>query len=135
MFHFIIYINYVTILMYTFLMKKLLLLIPVAIMLNSCSQVDGANPSQNKALNSVSGKKEKEQSGFMQQSLDNWVKEDWTPRVEKDETIKKKNEDDSRNFTMQEYVDKIAIYNKEQNSTLEESHTQKVNSMPIIGKK
>lgn len=121
--------------MYTSSMKNIILAISAIVLLTSCSKVDGANPSQNKALSSVSGKKEKEQSGFMQQALDSWVKEEWSPRVEKDETIKKKNEDENRNFTMQEYVDKIAIYNKEQNSTLEESHTQKVNSLPVIGKK
>ena len=66
--------------MYTSLMKKLLLLIPMAFMMNSCSQVDGANPSQNKVVNAVAGKKEKKPA-LMQNLLDNWLKNEWTPTV------------------------------------------------------
>lgn len=119
--------------MYTFAMKNLILAISAIILLTSCSKVDGANPSQNKALNAVAGKQEKEQSGFMQQALDNWVKEDWTPTVEKNETIKKSNSNEERNFTLQEYADKIEAYTKEQNLTSQDSHTNKINSMPVIG--
>ncbi len=119
--------------MYTLTMKNLILAVSAIILLTSCSKVDGANPSQNRALNSVSGKEEKEKSGYLQEALNNWTKNDWTPAVEKNEDIKKKNENESRNFTLQEYVDKIEVYNKEQNSTHTESHKKKISSMPVIG--
>lgn len=116
-------------------MKSIIMTISALFLFASCSKVDGVNPSQNKALNSVNGKKEKSQSGYMQQAVDKWLEEDWTPRVEKNEAIKKANKDEDREFTLQEYVDKIVIYNKELNATFEDSHTQKVNSMPVIGGK
>jgi len=119
--------------MYTFVMKNLILAISVIVLLSSCSKVDGVNPSQNKALNSLSGKEENKKSGHMQQALDNWLKSDWTPSVEKDESIKKKNEDQGRDFTLQEYVDKMSAYNKEHNSSDNESHKDKISSMPVIG--
>ncbi|MDD5401491.1 MAG: hypothetical protein PHQ93_09920 [Sulfurimonas sp.] len=114
-------------------MNNLILAISAVVLLTSCSKVDGANPSQNRALNSISGELENKKSSFLQNKLDSWVKEEWTPTVEKNETIKKKNEDESRNFVLQEYVDKMGVYNKEHNSTTAESHTQKISSMPIIG--
>ena len=119
--------------MYTLTMKNLILAVSAIILLTSCSKVDGANPSQNRALSSVSGKEEKEKSGYLQEALNNWTKNDWTPAVEKNEDIKMKNENESRNFTLQEYVDKIEVYNKEQNSTHTESHKKKISSMPVIG--
>jgi len=155
-------------------MKKLLLLIPVAFMLNSCSQVDGANPSQNKVLNAISGKKEKK-AAFMQNALDNWLKNEWSPtvsgtkapkaqtkvkivpnvdgsaklvevktglilkeitkeQVKKQKEVKIKYKDGDRNFTLQEYVDKLSVYNSTHTSDEKNSHTNKINSMPVIGK-
>ncbi|MDD3451660.1 hypothetical protein [Sulfurimonas sp.] len=56
--------------------------ISAALLLASCAKVDGANPSQNQALNAISGKKESDNSGFMQQKLDRWLKEEWSPITE-----------------------------------------------------
>lgn len=120
--------------MYNSVMKTVIMTILIAIFFISCSKIDGVNPSQNKALMDVAGKEEKANSGYMQQALDNWIEKDWTPTVEKDESIKKKNEDESRDFTIQEYVDKITIYASEQNATSDESHSQKIKTMPVIGK-
>ncbi len=63
-------------------MKTLIMTLSAALLLVSCAKVDGANPSQNRALNAVSGKKESDNSGFMQQKLDKWLKEEWSPIVE-----------------------------------------------------
>jgi hypothetical protein len=107
------------------------------IIFTACQKVDGVNPSQNKALNAISGKKEKK-SGYMQNALNNWINNEWTPAVEKDETIKEQNKNESRSFTIQEYVDKASLYSKEKkiqkDSTPNESHFKKINNMPIIGK-
>ena len=160
--------------MYTFNMKKLLLLIPIAIMLNSCSQVEGVNPSQNRALNYVAGKKEKKPA-LMQNLLDNWLKNEWTPsvsdakaptgqtrvkiipnndgsaklvetktgvvlkeitkeQIKKQEEIKAKYKEEDRDFTLQEYIDKMAVYNSTNYSDEKDSHTKKINSMPVIGR-
>lgn len=63
-------------------MKTLIMTLSAALLLVSCAKVDGANPSQNQALNAVSGKKESDKNGFMQQKLDRWLKEEWSPIVE-----------------------------------------------------
>lgn len=120
--------------MYNSVMKTLIMTISLALLFTSCSKVDGANPSQNKALNTIAGKNEKQKSGYMQQKLDNWIERDWTPTVEKNESIKEKNKDESRGFTIQEYVDKIKLYTSEQNTTQNESHSQKIKSLPVVGK-
>ncbi|MCW8895790.1 MAG: hypothetical protein OQK48_00470 [Sulfurimonas sp.] len=154
-------------------MKKLLLLIPVALMLNSCSQVDGANPSQNKAVNAVAGKKEKKPAA-MQNMLDSWLKNEWNPivsgteaptadtkvkivpnedgsaklveaktgvvlkemtkeQVKKQKEVQKKYQEEDRAFTLQEYVDKMSVYSSTHVSDDEDSHTKKINDMPVIG--
>jgi len=63
-------------------MKTLIMTLSAALLLVSCAKVDGANPSQNQALNAISGKKESGNSGFMQQKLDKWLTEEWSPIVE-----------------------------------------------------
>lgn len=145
------------------------------ILLSACSKVEGVNPSQNEALNGIAGKKEKK-SGYMQQKLDKWLNEEWSPLVEgtepptgdtavkiiegedgtaklveaktgtplkkmtNEEVIKQKEmqekySDEDRNFTLQEYVDKMALYNSTHASDENESHAQKINSIPVIGNK
>ncbi len=197
-------------------MKKIILTTSTIILFAACSQIDGANPSQNKVVNAVAGKTEKK-SGYMQQALDKWLAEDWSPAVsgtvaptgdtkikilpnedgsgklvevesgtvlkdltieevkkQKDieKTYQKKvevvpNEDGSaklvevntgvvlkemtkeqvikrkevqekykkkdRNFTLQEYVDKMSVYNSTHVTDEKNSHTKKINSMPVIG--
>ena len=160
-------------LMYTSDMKNLILAVSAIILLTSCSKVDGVNPSQNEALNSVAGKKEKK-SGFMQQKLDKWLSEEWSPavtgtkpptgdtavkiienengtaklietktgtllkemtkeEVKKQKEVQEKYADEDRKFTLQEYIDKMAVYNSTHISDEEESHTKKISSMPVIG--
>jgi hypothetical protein len=63
-------------------MKAIIMTLSAALLLVSCAKVDGANPSQNMALNAVAGKKERDESGFMQQRLDRWLAEEWSPTVE-----------------------------------------------------
>ena len=47
-------------------------------------------PSQNSALNKVSGSSGKEKAGIMQTTMDDWFKNEWTPTVNADEEIQKK---------------------------------------------
>ena len=144
-------------------------------MFNACSQVDGANPSQNEALNKVSGTKTKK-PGAMQNALDNWLKNEWNPstsdsdtptadtkvkvvenedgsaklvKIESGETLKEiskeevtrqkevksKYQDDDRPFTLQEYVDKAAVYNASHPTDDSNSHVKKMNTLPVIGVK
>jgi len=155
-------------------MKKLILLIPIAFMLNSCSQVNGANPSQNKALNSVAGIKEKK-AGAMQKALNNWLKNEWSPftsdsvaptadtkvkvvpnqdgsaklvkietgevlkemtkeEVKFQQEVKSKYQKEDRPFTLQEYVDKMSVYNKSHIGDDTNSLVKKMESLPVIGK-
>ncbi|MCF6339343.1 MAG: hypothetical protein L3J10_01135 [Sulfurimonas sp.] len=154
-------------------MKKLLLLIPMVFIFNACSKVDGVNPSQNKALNILAGKKGKK-TALMQNLLDDWLKNEWNPtvsnaktptgetkikiisnkdgtaklvdaktnvvlkvmtkeQVEKQNEVQEKYQDKDRDFTLQEYIDKMAVYNNINTSNEKNSHFNKINNMPVIG--
>jgi len=136
-------------------MKQLMttpLTISAFILLSSCATNAPVTPSQNSDLNKISNSNGKERSGFMQKSLDNWLKNEWTPTVNKDKNIQKKYlkkvdtkersntteekyvENKERNFTLQEYADKVVAYMKAHSDDEKESHTKKLESMPVIGK-
>ena len=70
----------------------------------------------------------------MQTKLDTWLKKEWEPSVKKDKKVQEKYSDKSRDFKLQEYVDKASLYFKEHNSTDENSHSQKIQNLPVIGK-
>ena len=59
-------------------------------LISGCSSKTEVAPSQNSALNSISSSGQNSKSGYMQKSLDSWLKDDWTPTVTKDKTIQKK---------------------------------------------
>ena len=139
--------------------------------LSSCSSSNDVSPSQNDVLKSVSPNG-KEKAGFMQKSMESWIKDEWIPTVTKDKEIQKKymkkvskpstttsendteikkvkvkekvskktvstskyEEDTSRNFTLQEYVDKASVYNKAHPSDYKNSNVKRLDSMPVIGK-
>ena len=144
-------------------------------MFNACSTVDGASPSQNKTVNMVSGKKPKK-PGAMQQALDKWLKEEWSPstsntakpnaktevkivekkdgsaklvnvksgetlkEITKEEVVRQKEvkakyQNKDRHFTLQEYVDKAAVYNSSHVTDESKSHNKMMNSLPVIGNK
>ena len=103
---------------------------------SACSTTEVGNPSQNSALNSVTNSGKDVKTGAVQESLNSWIKEDWEPKVEKNKKIQKKYENEDRDFTLQEYVDKSEVYVKDKKSaeyTEENSHSQKMKSMPVIG--
>lgn len=114
-------------------MKKTIL-ITLAIISIGCSTRNTTVSNNNDAVNQITNSTKNKQEGNLQKNLDSWLKDEWTPSVEKNVTIKKINEDKKRDFTLQEYVDKAAVYVKENNSSYENSHTNKINSMPVIGK-
>jgi hypothetical protein len=155
-------------------MKRLLLTLPLAFMFNACSTVDGASPSQNKAVQAVSGQKAKK-PGSMQKALDNWLKNEWNPstsdaakptadtevkvvpkedggaklvevktgvvlkemskeEVVRQKKVKAKYQDKNRHFTLQEYVDKMAVYSSSHVSDESKSHNKMMESLPVIGK-
>lgn len=57
---------------------------------SACSSSSQAAPSQNSALNSISNSGQNSKSGYMQKSLDSWLKDDWTPTVNEDKDIQEK---------------------------------------------
>lgn len=114
-----------------------LIIIGITSVLNftSCSSNHAFSPSKNVELNNITkSTAEKKSIGSMQQSLDRWLENEWTPKVEENSTIKFKNQDKDRDFTLQEYIDKSKVYMRESNSTTQDSHYQKVKSLPVIGK-
>jgi len=138
-------------------MKQLIttsLTISALILLSGCATDAPVAPSQNSDLNKISNSNGKAKPGLMQKSLDSWLKNEWTPTVNKDKKIQKKYlkkadgsieevsndteekyvEDKDRNFTLQEYVDKASAYMKAHPNDGKESNVKKLESMPVIGK-
>ncbi|WP_304544404.1 hypothetical protein [Sulfurimonas microaerophilic] len=126
------------------------------ISLSGCTSNGGVTPTTNNELNSVSPTTSNKKAGFMQNSLDNWLKNDWSPAVEQDPEIQKKymtkevvtkkedqnlttqevkyTESKTKGFTLQEYVDKIGAYQKAKPSDENSSHLKQMESLPAIGK-
>jgi len=125
--------------------------------LSGCGYTADVSPSQNTELKKVTPSQNCKKShncekkGYMQRALDEWLEEEWTPTVEKDEAIQKKYmevktikkadkeekvliEKKDRDFTLQEYVDKASAYMKAHPADHENSHVKKVESLPVIGK-
>jgi len=60
------------------------------LLLSACGSSPAVAPSQNSALNSITDSNGKEKSGYMQQGLDSWLEDDWTPTVEQNKEIRTK---------------------------------------------
>ena len=145
-------------------MKQLIpttLMASLFILLSGCATDEPVAPSQNSDLNKISNSNGKEKPGLMQKSLDSWLKNEWTPTVNKDKKVQKKYlkkvniknidtnadmketsnateekyvENKERNFTLQEYVDKASAYMKAHPDDDKASNVKKLESMPVIGK-
>jgi hypothetical protein len=63
------------------------------------------------------------------------LKELTAQQVKKQEEVQSKYKEEDRAFTLQEYVDKISVYNATHTTDEENSHVNKISSMPVIGKK
>ncbi len=113
---------------------KTLVIILGLFIFNGCYSSLGSSPSKNSALKNITSTDKEEKSYSMQKTLDRWLKEEWTPSVEKNATIRKINQDKERDFKLQEYVDKVKVYLEENNTSSKDVHWQKVNSLPVIGK-
>jgi len=113
-------------------MKKLILIPMAILLLNSCSSNNGINPSQNSSLNKITKSKTIKTDGAMQKSLDNWLKKEWKPTINKNKRFKKLDENKSRNFTLQEYIDKAILYGKTHNKQTKNSHLEKLKKLPAI---
>ena len=100
----------------------------------STKKEESVSATKNEALNKVSPINQNRNDGTMQKSLDKWLETDWTPTVQKDEKIKKVDANESRNFTLQEYVDKAVAYSKNKPASTEPSNVEQLNKMPVIGK-
>jgi hypothetical protein len=132
-------------------------LLSLLVGVSGCTSSTNVSPQENKELNNVSSTTTNKKPGLMQTTLDGWLKDDWTPTVEKDPEIKKKymkkrvvkkgenntteeiveykyTETEDRNFTLQEYVDKAVAYQKAHPNDYNNSNVKKLESMPVIGK-
>jgi len=130
------------------------------LLLSACGTTPTVAPSQNKALNSISSSNAQngKQAGFMQNSLDSWTQDEWTPKVEANPEIQKKymkvdenaapikseksdkkevvyKEREDKAFTLQELVDKTGAYLEATPSKDEsKSNVKHMQSLPVIGK-
>jgi hypothetical protein len=130
-------------------------LLSLLVGVSGCTSSTNVSPQENKELNNVSSTTTNKKPGLMQTTLDGWLKDDWTPTVEKDPEIQKKymqkqvvkkgenntteknvvyTENNDRDFTLQEYVDKAVAYQKAKPNDYENSNVKKLESMPVIGK-
>ena len=131
-------------------------LLSLLVGVSGCTSNTPVSPQENQELNNVTSTTINKKPGLMQNSLDSWLKDDWTPTVEKNPEIQKKymkqnvvikegennttekkveyTEDKTRAFTLQEYVDKAAAYQKAKPNDYENSNVKKLESMPVIGK-
>ena len=118
-------------------------------MFTACHPEEEIQPSQNQVLNSISKSSAKTDKGSMQNTLDNWLAQEWTPTISQNKDIQKKYmkkvidektgkeklvEDKNRNFTLQEFVDKRVAYNKVHPTDENGSNVHKLELMPVIGK-
>ena len=119
------------------------------LMFTACHPEEEIQPSQNQVLNSISKSSAKTDKGSMQNTLDNWLAQEWTPTISQNKDIQKKYmkkvidektgkeklvEDKNRNFTLQEFVDKRVAYNKVHPTDENGSNVHKLEQMPVIGK-
>lgn len=92
-------------------------------------------PDKSLRMNGITETSITKKSYFMQNLLDDWLENDWEPTVKKDEEIQKKYEDNkTKSFTLQEYVDKIGAYQKAKPNDYNTSHQHQMDALPVIGK-
>jgi len=121
-------------------MKQLIILIHLALSLplfTACHTNEiKTPPSKNEALNTISNSNASTERGSLQNILDNWLTNEWTPAVESDKEIQEKylnKKEEESHFTLQEYMDKREAYLKVHPSDHNNSHVHKVESLPVIG--
>ena len=124
-------------------------------LLIGCTSKPSVSPSQNSALSNITNSNKTEKNGYMQKSLDSWLKNDWEPTLQAEEKhsqkvqkkrdvviqeekiapIKEKNSTkDDESFTLQKYVDKASIYMKAKKTDEKSAHYKQIESLPAIGK-
>ncbi|MDP1784580.1 MAG: hypothetical protein Q8K81_04035 [Sulfuricurvum sp.] len=127
-----------------------------SLLLAGCATNAAISPSQNPSLQAVSPNTSSASAGgAMQHSLDNWLKDEWTP-LTTSQTAEKNGGDknvvkgsaapssavvpkEETPFTLQSYADKWKVYHENQakikeGKPKEASHIDTVNALPVIGK-
>ncbi len=100
----------------------------------SKASITTVSPSQNKALDAVSPiSSTTKEDNPMQKALNRWIKKKWTPIIDKNATLKKMDENKSRPFKLQEYVNKIDYYLAHKPKQKGLSNVQKLDKLPVIG--
>lgn len=72
------------------LMTQITLTILSSSLIIGCSSLSSNAPSQNDALNSISSSNGKTKDGLMQNMMDSWFSNEWTPAISEDKDIQKK---------------------------------------------
>ena len=121
-------------------------------LLIGCTSKPLVSPSQNNELSNITNSNKTLKNGYMQNSLNSWLKNDWeptihikekkeiqenTPVIVKEDVIIEKNikvKKESDSFTLQKYVDKASIYMKANETDKNNAHYKKIGSLPAIGK-
>jgi hypothetical protein len=79
-----------------------------------------------------------EEKGWMQRNLDEWFKSEWIPFLNDEDNKAIFDRDPNKEFTLQEFVDKWSLYNKqkaerEKGLPPKPSLSRDMQSMPVIG--
>jgi hypothetical protein len=78
--------------------------------LAGCANKEGVSPSQNPTLNAVSkSSAAADRPGFMQRTLDDWLKEEWNPIMATEATTTTKTESDGTVITTKTEPTKITV--------------------------
>jgi len=105
------------------------------VLFTACSTPQNISPSQNDALNKISNSNVKKENGSLQSLLDNFLQNEWIPTLNRDKEIREKYiQKEDKPFSLQEYVDKRAVYIKAHPSDHNKSNVHKLEMMPVIGK-
>lgn len=114
--------------------KNYVITLGLLVMLIGCGSKTETTPTKNQALIDITSTKKVKKDYAMQKALDNWLENEWTPTIEKNESIKKINDDKERAFTLQEYVEKISAYRGKTND-INASHAKELRNIPVIGER
>jgi len=100
----------------------------IAIFMSACSTPHPNNTSHDSDRYTTIQKNKTQEKQFLQKHLDAWLEEDWNPAVQE------KYEETKDRFKLQDYLDKLHLYNESLKPDTNESNINKMESMPVIGK-
>jgi len=115
---------------------KLFISLSLLALFYGCSYTTQATPKQKSALEKYSPTAtDKKEKGILQIQLDKWLQGEWQSSIDKNETLKKRENDKSRSFKLQDFVDKAVNYYHLHKDDNRSSHQDSLQKLPVINVK